>query len=630
MQSERDKLRYIAHSTQNENDWNKFRAVRNNLKKIIKSAKKRFYTKALSSKNPKEVWQVIHRILKPSDSRISANPSQLGEYFSSTAPRVTGKDTARNLSSFVDSLKEHDSDHLFTLSQVSSDDIQKHISKLRNDCSTGDDTIPTKFIKPVAEYLAPVLADIINQAITQRTFPELWKIARVSAVPKVKNPVQPCDFRPISILPVMSKIFERVVLSQLSTLIDQEKLYKETQSGYLRGHSCVTLLTKMKDDIQKAMNRGEITLSICADFSKAFDTVCYETLFNKLITLKFSKQSIELLYSYLSNRVQYVQINDQKSSKSTLKYGVPQGSILGPILFNLYVSDLSDNLSSTCLQFADDTTIYQHCKINNIDSCSRSLQKDLASLLGWSGQSNLVLNETKTKTMLFCTPQMNTRHNLSDKTTYDIQCNSYNLERVQTTKLLGIIFSENLTWNDHLQKLITSLYSTLRTLRQFKRLTNFSLRKQLAETLVLSQIDFGNIVYNNIPKYLMKRLQKVKNSTAGYVLNRYASEKDVLSLNWLPIGERIDLAILGHVHKALHDPNWPQNLKINYVNPVRTLRSNANNKLIEPSFEKGTLKKRASELYNKLSNDIKSNDSLKSFKKQVKNLFKNDIFLIEK
>ena len=151
MQSERDKLRYIAHSTQNENDWNEFRAVRNNLKKVIKSSKKRFYTKALSSKNPKEVWQVIHRILKPSDSRISANPSQLAEYFSSTAPRVTGKDTARNLSSFVDSLKEHDSDHLFTLSQVSSDDILKHISKLRNDCSTGDDTIPTKFIKPVAE-----------------------------------------------------------------------------------------------------------------------------------------------------------------------------------------------------------------------------------------------------------------------------------------------------------------------------------------------------------------------------------------------------------------------------------------------------------------------------------------------
>ena len=130
----------------------------------------------------------------------------------------------------------------------------------------------------------------------------------------------------------MSKIFERVILSQLSNFIDQEKLYKETQSGYRRGHSCVTLLTKMKDDIQEAMNRGEITLSICADFSKAFDTVCYETLFNKLITLKFSRQSIELLYSYLSNRVQYVQINDQKSSKSTLKYGELQGSILGPIL----------------------------------------------------------------------------------------------------------------------------------------------------------------------------------------------------------------------------------------------------------------------------------------------------------
>ena len=158
----------------------------------------------------------------------------------------------------------------------------------------------------------------------------------------------------------------------------------------------------------------------------------------------------------------------------------------------------------------------------------------LSRLVKWSTECNLVLNASKTKTILFSSTQMSKRHNLDHKDTFQINNNDQPLERVDKYKLLGMTFTEHLTWNDHINKVVTSSYSTLRSLKKIKRMTPFNLRKQLAECLVLSKIDFGNVIYENMPTYLVRSVQKVQNATAGYVLNRYSRESDVIKLNWLP------------------------------------------------------------------------------------------------
>ena len=221
------------------------------------------------------------------------------------------------------------------------------------------------------------------------------------------------------------------------------------------------------------MNRNEVTLSLFADNSEAFDTVDHKTLLHKLHSLQFSHSSLHLMNSYLTERKQSVQIDDKRSPLARVYYGVPQGSILGPILFNLYVHDLSESSTGACLQFADDTTLYRHCKPKDITVNAKILEANINSLESWSKKSNLVFNTDKTKTILFSTRQMSQKHHLDNPELYTIKSKDTIIKREVTWKVLGIKFHQNSSWKDQITTLITEGYCTLRTLKKIKRLTPF-------------------------------------------------------------------------------------------------------------------------------------------------------------
>ena len=163
-----------------------------------------------------------------------------------------------------------------------------------------------KFNKPVVQDITSPIVNIINSSIDKENFPDSWKVARVCTVPKIDNPINEKDFRPISILPVLSKIYEKVILKQLSDYIERTSIYNSTQSGFRKGHSTQTILLKFRDDIQKALNKNEITMSVFVDYSKVFDTIQHEILIKKLVNLNFSNSSIKIILTYLSNRQQHV------------------------------------------------------------------------------------------------------------------------------------------------------------------------------------------------------------------------------------------------------------------------------------------------------------------------------------
>ena len=330
----------------------------------------------------------------------------------------------------------------------------------------------------------------------------------------------------------------------MKQFIDKHKVYQSTQSGYRKGHSCITVLLKLRDDIQCALNSSEVAIALFANYSKAFDTIRYDILLKKLNELGFSSSFIHLINSYLTDRYQFVQIEDKKSALAQVTCGVPQGSILGPILFNLYVTDISTFTSSTCLQFAGDTTLYKRCKVKDIPDCANIIQNDVEHLKAWSDVNSLVFNGTKTKTMIFSTKQMSRYHYLDNADTYSVVFNGNEaknkIERKDSMKIRGMKVDQHLTWKEHVANVIMSSYDTLRSLKLLKRYTPYKLRKTLAEALILSKIDYGSDVYQNIPKFLIKRLQKVQTISAGYVLNRYAKECNVIKLGWLPIIERFE------------------------------------------------------------------------------------------
>ena len=455
----------------------------------------------------------------------------------------------------------------FALSPVSCGQVLLQLKKLRSDCSCGPDGIPVKFIKIVADHLASPLTHILNNFISRRMFPSAWKVARISAIPKCSAPKDTKDLRPISILPVLSKIYERLALGQMEQFVSTgpTRVSKDTVCAYRKGHSTTTALLAMKDDIACAMKRGEVTMIVLADFSKAFafDTVAFETVLKKLHALGFSKSFLMWISSYLTGRRQFVQIDEKTSSLLDVTFGVPQGSVLGPVLFNLYVNDLSERLGDfvKCQQYADDTIIYTTDKPAHIKDCERRLQEAVNLLKSWSSECNLSLNPTKTKVMLFSTPQLARFHGLEDHQVNLSVDGIKPLERVSTAKLLGTELHQSLKWNHDINAKISSCYATLSVLRKLKNIAPFHVKKQLAESLILSKLDYNDIVRYPTHDYLIKRLQRVQLAAAGFVCKKFADLHDILKLKWLPIAERQEYHLAKSAYQAVNSEQWPEHLR---------------------------------------------------------------------
>ena len=598
-----------------------YTSVKKSLRKSIKIVKGNFLRKALSDTQPKAVWNTVHNILKNTCQKIKHDPDALNHHYCTLASRLTDKPNVASINQkFVDELPCN-GPNAFKLSHTSYEEVCKIIQNLKNDCSTGQDNIPVRFIKPVSDFITSPLAHIINNCIDKCIFPDAWKIARICPIPKVDNPTKPADYRPISVLPIFSKVYERVILKQLSDYIETNRLYQATQSGFRKGHSTTTILSKLRDDIRRAMNKSEVTIALMIDFSKAFDTVDHRTLLLKLHHLNFSRDTLKLILDYLSDRKQFVQVDDKSSDTSPIYFGVPQGSILGPVLFNLYVHNLQGSIASQSMQYADDTTIYAHTKPNRINNISEALQGDLNKLRDWSSEQNLLFNDTKTKLLLFSTPQLNRVHNLN-ATELAISCGNSVIERSFSTKILGMTFDENLTWKEHITSIIKNANSTLRSLRLVKRFTPLKVRKALAQAMVLSLINYGNSIYgHDIPQHLVMRLQKTQNSAASYVLGRYAKEEDNINLGWLPIKEQIKYSTVILTFKALNDERWPSYLKVEKVEERRRLRNSDEMKV--KIGEERTFSSHCKH-FNELPKDIRLQRNVNSFKAKAKKFFKDE------
>ena len=435
-------------------------------------------------------------MLKPIERPLRFDPDELNDFFATTVQRTleTRATPIEDLTCLIDNLLDVPFGGIrFQLSPVTSENVLQVIKNLRSDCSTGADQIPARFIKMIAECLPVPLTSIINNCIAKAYFPKQWKIARVSPVPKINNPVSNDQLRSISVLPVLSKVFKKLVAIQMTNYVDHVHLLHDRISAFRKGHSAA--LMGIRDNIRYAMKRKEVTLMVLADFSKAFGTISFSATIVKFYKLGFSKPFLKWLLSYLSGRSQFVQIDDRKSSYQSSQYGVPQGSILGPMIFNLYVSDLHEVTppSMECVQYADDTSLYSHFNVKELDSRAVDMNETLASITNWSQDSNLALNPAKTKCMLFSTPQMSSYHSLAERPIH-LSVGDKPLERVHSIKLLGVHITDTLKRDDHVKHLASSCYSVLAALRKIKNLTNYQLRKHLVEGLVLSRLDFNDII----------------------------------------------------------------------------------------------------------------------------------------
>ena len=359
--------------------------------------------------------------------------------------------------------------------------------------SVGPDGISLKFLKLCVPSILPFLVNIFNQTIASGCFPTSWKISKIIAIPKNNIPKSPLDMRPISLLSSTSKVLEKLLSDQIKFHLQSNHLLSNFQSGFRQSHSTVALLFDVTDFVRSCLDSGNLAALVLLDFSKAFNSINFLILERKLKTqFNLSTETINLILSYLTGRSQYVLTSEGRSSLLPLLAGVPQGSILGPIIFSLYINDFS-KLTLNCRHhmFADDIQIYRRINNSNqltTDDDINSINEDLNRINHWASVNGLLINSSKSQAVIF-------GKNIEYDRFPPMIINSNIIPYVKSVRNLGLIMSNDLKWDDHINLICQRMYNTLRLLKTKRLGTPRGTRLLLVRSLVLSHLLYCDIIF---------------------------------------------------------------------------------------------------------------------------------------
>lgn len=502
------------------------------------------------------------------------------------------------------------------------EEVKTVIYNLKSD-AYGNDNICAKMLQLCLPTIAPFITHIVNCCLERGCFPEMWKTSLVKPLPKVNNPKAYNELRPISILPTMSKVLERIINMQMYDYVANNNILSDLQSGFRKGFSTTTLLLNITDNIIKSLDSGLATALILLDFSKAFDTLDHELLCSKLEYYGFDHISINFFKSYLSNRRQQVVIDNTFSQIASITSGVPQGSVLGPILFLIYTADIFNVIKYCKIQaFADDTQLSLSFKPQHVDIACAHINHDLETLSEYSKSHNLKLNTSKCNVIIFCPKPSE----YLVKTHLKLMMCNEPIRVANSVKNLGVIFDCRLRFEEYVSLLVKKAYLALKLLYRNKKIINFDLRKKLAETLVLPILNYGIILYYPcLDRITQNRLQIIQNCCCRFVfgLRKYdrVSTK-IKQLGWLKLENIYKYQISVTVKRILSTSSPPylrenilfrrdlHNINVRHVSQISLPRFHS--ALFSRSFTYNTAK-----IFNNLNDSLK-NLPLNNFRRKVK------------
>ena len=519
------------------------------------------------------------------------------------------------------------------LQTTSQEEVWKIICKSPSKSCTLD-PIPTWIIRDAKNELLPTITDIINASLRSSEVPTSMKSAVVTPLLKkaTLDPEILKNYRPVSNLSFLSKVLERVVAQRLTSYMTDNNLHEYLQSAYKPGHSTETALVKVQNDILTSNDQHGIVILILLDLSAAFDTIDHDVLFSRMeSTLGITGPALEWFRSYLGDRTLRVQIDDSFSESQEILWSVPQGSVLGPLLFLIYLLPLGILIRKHGLElhaYADDTQLYISIKPINqrvVDEGVAKLENCLTDIYTWMSQNKLKLNADKTEVLVMGTPQMRAKISIPSITVNGVIVPVLN----EPVGNLGAVFDPNMNMSAHVSKGIKSANYHLRNIGKIRKFLNTDTTKSAIVSLVTSRLDYCNGLLCGITDELLCRLQKVQNNAARVVSGskKYDHITPVLKdLHWLPIRKRIDFKILLLTFKCMQGcaPLYLRKLLVKQAK-TRTLRSNTKNLLQIPltnlkRFGDRAFCAYAPRLWNELPDNIKAADSVQNFKKQLKTL----------
>ena len=618
---------------------------RNRTNETIKECKHNFVKNNITNRkgDSKELFKILNSLLTD-NSKSSPLPKHddketLAENFNTyfnDKIRTIRDDLDKNSTSKIDFSAPSPPSKLSALSPATTEEIITTISNAPNKTSSLD-AVPTWLVKACCQELATPICSIVNRSLAQADFPSIFKEANITPILKKKN--LDCEilknFRPISNLNFLSKLIEKIVAKRLHDHVTSNNLCASFQSAYRPGHSTETALLRVHNDLIGHLQNNKNVALLLLDLSAAFDTVDHAILLQRMYSnFGIADMALQWFTCYLTNRTQRVFINGGLSKPTSIEFGVPQGSVLGPYLFTLYTAPISNIITNHGIEhhlYADDTQLY--LPVSHIDSAlTVAVMLDCVNNVKiWMTDNKLKLNDDKTELIIFKKKGTETFIN-------QIKINDNVIYTSPIVRNLGFHFDQFLDMKPHIVKISQIIHFILKNISHIRNVLDDDTCKILINSLVTSRLDYCNSLLYGLPRSSLHRLQLLQNKAARIVTRTKKHEhiKPVLqSLHWLPVEKRIDFKLACIVFKSIHHDDAPEYLKslLTMYNPSRPLRSNG-----APSLRQSMSKSKNFDraftfsgpaVWNALSLDTRNSTSFESFKRTLKTeLFRSAFSLV--
>ena len=522
----KNKLYKLSHRFPTVYNVLKHKAYKSCLNATIVLRKKMYYRCALNDHkgNLKETWKILKEVIGVSSKKtISQNfhvdhrgdvsdpdeiAGEFNDYFVKVGSKLADTIPVCNLNP-LHYVRRNCNSIFFT--PVVEQEIIDCLTKLKEG-SSGHDGLKPSIIKKCKEHLATPLAYIYNLSITEGCVPTALKHAYITPVFKSGDETLLNNYRPISVLPVFSKVLERLIFNRTYSFITENNILSDQQFGFRKKLSTEMALLSAVDKITQAIDNKEHTIGLFLDLKKAFDTVNLSILLNKLERVGIRGNPLLWFRSYLTQRTQSVKYGNTISTPRVVTTGVPQGSTLGPLLFILYINDMTNVLKNAYpIMFADDTTLFVSSKsVENALSC---LNDDIANLTEWFKANKLSLNLTKTHFILFTASSLVRRSDVS------LVIDNHNIERVCNTKFLGVYIDERLSWNVHINHVSLKLRKSLGIVRKASVILDTQTMTNLYYTMLFPYLSYCHLIWGNASAYLIDQVLKLQKRAIRIISN---------------------------------------------------------------------------------------------------------------
>lgn len=627
-----------AVKTNSKFHWDQFKKIKNFTNNLVKKCKSDYYINLINQnkRNANALWSTLNEIT----SRKSRSPvtcievdgvqyhqaysiaETLNSHFCSIGSKLIGK-LKSGVAIATLQLRVPDSTNLnidgFAFHPVEDHFVRNQLSKLKTNKATGLDRINARLLKDSAVQVTPVLTNLFNRSLLSSTFPSAWKSGKVVPLFKSGQRCNPGNYRPITVLPTVSKILEKAVHIQVYNYLLEHKILTPRQFGFRPQLSTEIAITHFTDSVLDSMDKGRVTGAVFLDLSKAFDTIDHMSLLQKLTNVGFTSSAVDWFKSYLSQRTQVTFVGDASSSAKHVPVGVPQGSVLGPLLFIIYINELPSVVNSCEVSFyADDTVIYY--STSDFQDLEDKLNCDLANICQWFNDNFLTLNVSKCKFVLF-----GNQNKLRSCSHLSLKINDHVLERHESFKYLGVKINQNMSWSDHIETMSNKISQRLCLLRRIRHLLPLHARLTVYNSLILPLFEYADLVWgdkNNV--VLMNHLQVLHNNSARIILDmpkHSSASKALEQLSWKPLSDRRChhrcIAVFKCLNKLINfDFNFSKNTDVHSYNTRR--RQDIHLPRARTNWGKQRFVFHAAKDWNNLEPDVQQSTSLSAFKGMLK------------